>query len=666
MIRQECYQTIGYYDPRLSQLPDFDFWLRLLIHYQKSPIHILQEELILFRILNNERNTSTPRPSAMARQQWELTKILPHYLKILSLADYQKIFKQAAMHFTDAELIPFYIAQHALNDLKTPYRFFGMETVYRLLADNRIREKIEKDHHYSCAVFTRANGNYKIFLDEPQDPSYTPPLINPLAPGNLIAQEFFKRIRRKIASIPAKIKNSIKQKICGLKKKIKTSNKKKKKCPLCAYQADAFHPLPKFYPDMLKKHRFLHSLDKFETLELNDYSCPQCTASDRDRLYALYIQQKLFEKQSSARFRLLDIAPSASLGHWLKSQRQFKYRSCDLYDKHVDDQIDICDMKAYPDQSFEAIICSHVLEHVADDKKAVKEIYRVLADRGWAIIMVPISLAIHKNLEDPSMTTEEQRWHCYGQGDHARLYSKQGFLELLKGAGFHVKQYAAADFEDGAFSRHAINQKSILYVAFSQPKMNASNYTYEELDQMLGSVGENVRIHRSVQLFNAKQIFIGSNVRIDCFCLLTAGNEGIHIGSHIHIGAASHLFGNSGKVSLEDFCNISSRVSIFTANDDYTHGYMTNPTVPEEFKSCPTRPGNPSQTRDRRMRQHHSACRGNQIWRGRWRTQFGKTHGRRMRDRRRSACQANRPKAKKQPAFLRRAIYYLRKIRFIR
>lgn len=115
-------------------------------------------------------------------------------------------------------------------------------------------------------------------------------------------------------------------------------------------------------------------------------------------------------------------------------------------------------------------------------------------------------------------------------------------------------------------------------------------YEEEELRQLLGSVGDRVRIHRTVQFFQPKQIVIGSNVRIDCFSLLSAGSEGIKIGNHVHIAASTHLFGSGGKITLEDFSNLSSRVSLFTASDDYKDGYLTNPTVPDDFKKVLTGP----------------------------------------------------------------------------
>lgn len=115
------------------------------------------------------------------------------------------------------------------------------------------------------------------------------------------------------------------------------------------------------------------------------------------------------------------------------------------------------------------------------------------------------------------------------------------------------------------------------------------NYSLEDLKEIgFGCIGQNVSIHKTVQIYSPARIFIGDNVRIDCFSILSAGNEGILIGNNVHIAASSFIFGGGGKVTLEDFSGLSSRVSIYTATDDYSEGYLTNPTVPEKYKklSC--------------------------------------------------------------------------------
>jgi len=103
------------------------------------------------------------------------------------------------------------------------------------------------------------------------------------------------------------------------------------------------------------------------------------------------------------------------------------------------------------------------------------------------------------------------------------------------------------------------------------------------------SLGENVRISDKASIYGAKDISIGNNVRIDDFVVLSAGGGGIEIGSYIHIAVFSSLIG-AGKITLSDFCNISSRVSIYSSSDDYSGEFMTNPMVPKEYTNVTQAP----------------------------------------------------------------------------
>lgn len=97
-------------------------------------------------------------------------------------------------------------------------------------------------------------------------------------------------------------------------------------------------------------------------------------------------------------------------------------------------------------------------------------------------------------------------------------------------------------------------------------------------------LGENVLISDRASFHGVSRIKIGSNVRIDDFCVLSAGLGGIDIGCYIHIAVYTSLIGG-GKITLSDFCNLSSRVSIYSSNDDYSGAAMTNPTIPDDFKN---------------------------------------------------------------------------------
>ena len=110
-----------------------------------------------------------------------------------------------------------------------------------------------------------------------------------------------------------------------------------------------------------------------------------------------------------------------------------------------------------------------------------------------------------------------------------------------------------------------------------------SFYTFDELNELgLASIGDNVLISRKISIYSATKINIGDNVRIDDFCILSGK---ITIGNYVHIAAYTALYGGDKGIDIHNFTNISSRVSIYSINDDYSGGTMTNPMIPDKFKN---------------------------------------------------------------------------------
>lgn len=116
------------------------------------------------------------------------------------------------------------------------------------------------------------------------------------------------------------------------------------------------------------------------------------------------------------------------------------------------------------------------------------------------------------------------------------------------------------------------------------------NYSEDELRDLGITFGEQVAIHRSVIFFGASRIRIASRVRIDCHTLLSAGPDGIDIGCNVHLAAGGYYFGSGGRITLEDFAGLSARVIVYTASDDFTQGWLTGPTIPDQFKNLTTGP----------------------------------------------------------------------------
>jgi hypothetical protein len=169
--------------------------------------------------------------------------------------------------------------------------------------------------------------------------------------------------------------------------------------------------------------------------------CPRCTCSERHRLLWLFLKHRtrLFDE----RHAVLHFAPENIL-HWnLSRLEHVQYVTTDLLSMGTTVQADITAIPFAP-HSFDAVICSHVLEHVPDDRRGMEEILRVLRPGGWAILQVPFDRDRADTFEDPSVTSPEERRRVFGQSDHVRIYGRD-YVRRLRAAGFDVtvSDYAA-------------------------------------------------------------------------------------------------------------------------------------------------------------------------------------------------------------------------------
>jgi SAM-dependent methyltransferase len=236
------------------------------------------------------------------------------------------------------------------------------------------------------------------------------------------------------------------------------------RCSVCLSEVSRFIPLNSSYIESLKKYNYPFTTDDAETMNAEQYECPVCHAVDRDRLYALYLERTIDKRPSAKVLTLLDIAPSQPLKMFLRKYSTIMYLSADKYMGDTDIVVDIVDMVNIRSGFFDIFICSHVLEHVTDDRKALKELFRILRPGGFGILMVPINLKITKIDEDPTIEDAEERWRRFGQDDHVRQYSKNGFIARIKDAGFVLNQYGVNFFGKEDFIRYGISLRSVLYV----------------------------------------------------------------------------------------------------------------------------------------------------------------------------------------------------------
>jgi SAM-dependent methyltransferase len=176
---------------------------------------------------------------------------------------------------------------------------------------------------------------------------------------------------------------------------------------------------------------------------LDDARCPVCRSVNRHRLAWIYLGRRTPLLDGSPK-RLLHVAPEMSMMAAFRRSRGIDYLSIDLHGPHAMAKMDLMALDA-PGDSFDAIYCSHVLEHVADDRKAMREMFRVLRPGGLALIMVPLS--DQPTFEDPSITDPAERERVYWQSDHVRLYGMD-IRERLAEAGFEVRVTYGRDIAD--------------------------------------------------------------------------------------------------------------------------------------------------------------------------------------------------------------------------
>ena len=138
---------------------------------------------------------------------------------------------------------------------------------------------------------------------------------------------------------------------------------------------------------------------------------------------------------------MLHVAPEPALEKLFNQHIGSGYLTADLFNPNVMIKMDITNIQ-YPEESFDLIFCSHVLEHVNDDKKAISELFRVLKKNGWAILMVPINSKV--TIEDPLVTDPSERLRLFGQEDHVHSYGPD-FKQRIENAGFNVKVISPQD-----------------------------------------------------------------------------------------------------------------------------------------------------------------------------------------------------------------------------
>ena len=163
---------------------------------------------------------------------------------------------------------------------------------------------------------------------------------------------------------------------------------------------------------------------------------PSTLSLERHRLLWLYLKNEttLFEQE----LKVLHFAPEQAFYKRFREMKNLDYVTTDLNSPLADVKADICNLP-FSNNSFDFILCNHVLEHIPDDKKAMQELFRILKPGGTAIVQIPQDLSREKTFQDDSITDPKERAQIFGQYDHVRVYGRD-YFDRLRDIGFEVEE----------------------------------------------------------------------------------------------------------------------------------------------------------------------------------------------------------------------------------
>ena len=235
---------------------------------------------------------------------------------------------------------------------------------------------------------------------------------------------------------------------------------KLRKCPYCNKEV-IYRPLDSYYTIMAERYNSIKSVP--ETLNKEEYDCPCCGSNDRDRMIIKFLE-KVGLRNAAEHSKVLQIAPSKVIDTYIKTRcPHIDYDTTDLFMQGVTFKSDIQNMVDVPDEKYDVIICSHVLEHVEDDKKALAELKRILKADGILVFLVPVDIS-SDDIDEEWGLSEAENWRRFGQNDHCRRYGKKGLISRIEECGWYINSLGKEYFGDETFKELGLIDTSVLYV----------------------------------------------------------------------------------------------------------------------------------------------------------------------------------------------------------
>ncbi|MBD0778488.1 class I SAM-dependent methyltransferase [Maribacter sp. ANRC-HE7] len=192
------------------------------------------------------------------------------------------------------------------------------------------------------------------------------------------------------------------------------------------------------YTDPIDGKRFRTFLPYGYESPRDNVLSPSTLSLERHRLLWLFLQKET--DFFTEHLKVLHFAPEQAFYKRFRNLGNLDYTTTDLNSPLADVEADICNLP-FADNTYDVILCNHVLEHIPDDEKAMQELYRVLKPGGWGIFQIPQDLNRQHTFEDDSITDRKERARIFGQYDHVRIYGRD-YFDKLRNIGFEVKEVA--------------------------------------------------------------------------------------------------------------------------------------------------------------------------------------------------------------------------------
>lgn len=222
------------------------------------------------------------------------------------------------------------------------------------------------------------------------------------------------------------------------------------------------------YTDPIDGKSFRRFLPYGYQNQRNNVLSPSTLSLERHRLLWLWLQNETDFFSTTITKKLLHFAPEQAFYKRFKFQKNLQYTTTDLNSPLADVKADICNLP-FADNTYDMILCNHVLEHITNDTKAINEIYRVLKPGGMAIMQVPQDLNRAITFFDNSITDPKQRAKIFGQYDHVRIYGRD-YFDKLRQNGFEViEENYTQKIAANMVKRYALAKGEILPICF-KPK----------------------------------------------------------------------------------------------------------------------------------------------------------------------------------------------------